>query len=65
MSDSCPFKAGHEAFFIVERDLGVDANVLELLRRHWGNVPVKGDVTETGLFNCAKAKRLLGWESKA
>jgi len=57
------FPSGHEAFFIVEKEIGPLGSVDELLATHWKDVPIREDLKMTGLFNCGKAARLLGWKS--
>jgi nucleoside-diphosphate-sugar epimerase len=53
---------GAEAFFIVAPDTGVDVPSLELARRFFPDVPVRGDLSgQRGFFDCSKAERLLGW----
>lgn len=57
------FKRGHEAFFIVEPDLASDENVEVLIAREWKGIPVRGQlVGKSGLFDCSKAEKLLGWK---
>ena len=35
---------------------------LELARRHYPEVPIRGDLSgQIGFFSCAKAERVLGW----
>ncbi|KAJ7707802.1 hypothetical protein B0H17DRAFT_533010 [Mycena rosella] len=61
-TDSWP--SASEAFFIVAPETTFDGNTSELLQEHWPNVPIKegkGLSGNAGLFDCSKAKRLLGW----
>ena len=53
---------GHEAFFIVAPDTMMETSSLELARRFFPDVPVRGDLCgNRGFFDCSKAERLLGW----
>jgi hypothetical protein len=67
-SDDSEFKTGHEVILVVEKKLGPEGDVYEMLRNHkdWGKVKVKEgvDLREMGLFDCTKAERLLGWKSR-
>jgi nucleoside-diphosphate-sugar epimerase len=54
--------AGHEVFNIVAPDTMMDVPSLELQRRFFPDVPVRGALAgRAGFFACAKAERLLGW----
>jgi UDP-glucose 4-epimerase len=56
-----PFE-GHEAFYIVAPDTLAEEPSLELARRFYPDVPVRGDLSgHRGFFDCGKAERLLGW----
>jgi UDP-glucose 4-epimerase len=58
---AAPFE-GHEAFYIVAPDTVAAEPSLELARRFYPDVPVRGDLSgHRGFFDCAKAERLLGW----
>ena len=53
---------GHEAFFIVAPDTMMETPSLELARRFFPDVPVRGDLSGNwGFFDCSKAERMLGW----
>lgn len=59
--------AGHEAFFIVAPNIGLDLDSKDLREQHWAEVPVKEgrDMSgRAGFFDCSKAERLLGWTHK-
>ncbi|KAF5382199.1 hypothetical protein D9615_004257 [Tricholomella constricta] len=59
--------SGHEAFFITAPEVACDEDVKDLLQRFWPDVPIREgkDVSgRTGLFDCDKAERLLGWVHK-
>jgi UDP-glucose 4-epimerase len=54
--------AGHEVFYIVAPQTAVSELSLDLVRTHYPNTTVRGDLSgHGGFFNCAKAERLLGW----
>jgi nucleoside-diphosphate-sugar epimerase len=54
---------GHEVFYIVAPQTAAVQPSLELARQHYPNVEIRGDLSNhTGFFNCAKARRLLGWK---
>jgi len=54
---------GHEAFYIVAPDTCIDVPSLELKRKFYPDVPLRGDLSgHRSFFNCAKAERLLGWQ---
>lgn len=56
-----PFK-GHEAFYIVAPDTVMDIPSLELARRFFPDVPIRGDLGgNRAFFSSAKAERMLGW----
>jgi len=63
-NESC-YQAGHEAIFVVSPRIASHEKTELLLARRWPNVPLKkkleGDV---GLYDCAKANRVLGWVHK-
>jgi UDP-glucose 4-epimerase len=53
---------GHEAFYIVAPETTQALPSIELARKFFPDVPVRGDLSgRRGFFNCAKAERLLGW----
>ena len=59
--------SGHERFFIVAPHTLVKEDTKKLIAEHFPNVPVKERsefVGTQGLFDCAKAERLLGWHHK-
>lgn len=65
LSLTAPFK-GHEVFYIVAPDTTVDEPSLELARRHFPDVPIRGDLSgRSSFFSSAKAERLLGWKHPA
>jgi hypothetical protein len=45
-SEGSQFKTGHEAFFIVERRLGPEGDVYEMVKNHedWGKVKIREGV---------------------
>ncbi|KAJ6513422.1 hypothetical protein C8R45DRAFT_963622 [Mycena sanguinolenta] len=53
-----------EAFFITAPNTMHDGETNELIKEHWPNVPLKDGRAlngNAGLFDCNKAKELLGW----
>jgi UDP-glucose 4-epimerase len=53
---------GHEAFYITAPDTTMSIPTLELARRFFPDVPVRGDLSgRRSFFSAAKAGRLLGW----
>lgn len=59
-----PFR-GHEVFFICARDTGTDVPTRDLLERFFPNVPLRRSLSpHEGLFDVAKAARVLGWEPR-
>jgi nucleoside-diphosphate-sugar epimerase len=53
---------GAEAFFIVAPDTMAAEPTLDLLREHYPDVPVRGDLSgHRSLYDSSKAQRLLGW----
>lgn len=57
---------GHEVFYIVAPDTTMDQPSLDLAKRFFPNVPVRGELTRNhGFFDCSKAQRLLGWNHDA
>jgi len=55
--------AGHEAFYIVAPVTAVEEPSLTLAQRFYPQTPIRGDLPgNTGFFNCARARRLLGWQ---
>jgi nucleoside-diphosphate-sugar epimerase len=53
---------GHEAFYIVAPDTAVDTPTMELIAKHFPDVPVRGDLSgHRSLISSAKAERILGW----
>jgi UDP-glucose 4-epimerase len=54
--------AGHEVFYIVAPDTTLATPTLELARRFFPEVPVRGDLSgNRSFFDSSKAERLLGW----
>lgn len=54
---------GHEVFYIVAPDTGMDRTSLELWLEFFPDVLIQGDLSgNRGFFNCSKAERLLGWK---
>ena len=57
---------GHEAFYIVAPDTMAEEPSLELVRRFYPDVPVRGDLSgHRSFFDSSKAERLLGWSHPA
>jgi UDP-glucose 4-epimerase len=53
---------GHHAFYIVAPETMVDTPSLELHRRHYPDVPLRGDLSgNRGFFDCTRAEEILGW----
>lgn len=53
---------GHEAFFIVAPDTMMAEPTLDLARRYFPEAELRGEAAGTsGLYDCGKAQRLLGW----
>lgn len=58
---TAPYR-GHEVFYIVAPETTLDGPTDELCRRYYPDVPLRADLRgNQGLFDCAKAERLLGW----
>ncbi len=57
---------GHEVFYIVAPDTSIDVPTLELAKRFFPDVPIRGDFDGYGgrasFFSSAKAERILGWK---
>jgi UDP-glucose 4-epimerase len=54
--------SGHEVFYIAAPESVAAEPSLELARRHYPEVPIRGDLGgHAGFFSCAKAERVLGW----
>ncbi len=54
--------SGHHALFIIGPTTVVETPTLELVRTHYPQVPIRGDLSgNRGFFDCSKAERLLGW----
>ncbi len=54
---------GHEVFYIVAADTMMDTPSIELARRFFPDVPVRGDLDGNhSFFTCRKAERLLSWK---
>jgi nucleoside-diphosphate-sugar epimerase len=65
LSLEAPF-TGHEAFYIVAPDTTADIPSLELARRYYPDVPIRGDLSgHRAFFSSAKAERMLGWKHNA
>lgn len=57
---------GHEVFYIVSPRTIVDVPTAELCRTYYPRVPLRRALPgNTGLFDCAKAERMLGWRHDA
>ena len=57
------FPRGHETFFIVAPTTSQQSSTMELVKGRYPELTdfrreIKGNM---GLFNCAKAERMLGW----
>ena len=53
---------GHEVFYIVAPDTTMDMPSLDLARRVYPDVPIRGDLSGfRSFFDCSKAGRILGW----
>jgi nucleoside-diphosphate-sugar epimerase len=53
---------GHEAFYIVAPDTTADVPSLDLAKRYYPDVPIRGDLSgNRSFFSSAKAEKLLGW----
>ncbi|MBX0331380.1 NAD(P)-dependent oxidoreductase [Oscillochloris sp. ZM17-4] len=54
---------GHEVFFIAAPTTVMDETSLALAQRYFPDAELRGDLSgHQGLFDCAKAERLLGWK---
>jgi len=54
--------SGHQVFYLTAPRTAADEPSLELARRHYPQVPIRGDLSDhKSFFSCAKAERLLGW----
>jgi UDP-glucose 4-epimerase len=54
--------AGHEVFYIVSPHTYVDTPTAELVAAYYPDVPLRKPLPgNTGLFDCTKAERVLGW----
>lgn len=56
--------SGHERFFVVAPEIGVERDSKELREEYYPGVPIRQDREvdgRVGFFECSKAKRLLGW----
>ena len=57
--------SGHEVFYITAPYTTSDQSSLELARRYYPHVEIRGDFADyASFFDCAKAARLLGWKHK-
>jgi UDP-glucose 4-epimerase len=57
---------GHEAFYIVAPDTTMEVPTLQLAKRFFPDVPVRGDLGgHRSFFSSAKAERMLGWRHPA
>ena len=53
---------GHEVFYITAPDNVTDIPSLELHKKYFPDVPVRGDLSgHKSFFNSSKAERMLGW----
>ena len=65
LSLAAPYK-GHEVFYIAAPDTVLDVPSIDLARRFFPNVPIRGDLSgRKGLISSQKAERLLGWRHDA
>jgi UDP-glucose 4-epimerase len=56
----------HEVFYIVGPDTTLSTPTLELARRFFPDVPVRGDLSgNRSFFDSSKAERMLGWRHPA
>ncbi|HVY52482.1 MAG TPA: NAD(P)-dependent oxidoreductase [Devosia sp.] len=54
--------SGHEVFYIVGPDTTLETPTLELARKFFPGVPVRGDLSgNKSFFDSSKAERMLGW----
>jgi UDP-glucose 4-epimerase len=54
---------GHEVFYIIGPTTTTDESSLDLARRFFPEVPIRGDLSgNRSFFDCSKAERLLGWK---
>jgi nucleoside-diphosphate-sugar epimerase len=54
---------GHEVFYIVAPRTMLPESSQELARKHFPNVPVRGDLSgNRAFYSSAKAERMLGWK---
>ncbi|MCU0492538.1 MAG: NAD(P)-dependent oxidoreductase [Chloroflexaceae bacterium] len=54
---------GHEVFYIVAPRTAAAEESLDLARRYFPDVPVRGELAgQQGFFDCRKAARVLGWQ---
>jgi nucleoside-diphosphate-sugar epimerase len=57
---------GHEVFHVIAPQTVVDEPSLDLKKRFFADVPVRGDLPgNRGFYDCRKAERLLGWTHDA
>jgi len=57
-----PF-VGHEVFYIAGPDTTMEAPTLDLARKFFPDVPVRGDLSgHKSFFDSSKAERMLGWK---
>lgn len=62
LSLTADFK-GHEAFYIVASHTTVPEPTLSLVHQYYPNTELRGEFPDnTGLYNCTKAERILGWK---
>jgi nucleoside-diphosphate-sugar epimerase len=53
---------GHEPFFICAPNTCQDEATMELVKEYWPGVPCKKEFPgNSGLYDCSKAERLIGW----
>jgi len=54
--------SGHEPLFIIAPQTAVDTPSLDLARRYYPEVPIRGDLSGTNaFFSSARAEQVLGW----
>jgi len=57
---------GHEVFYIVAPETFVDTPTAALVATHYPDVPLREPLPgNAGLYDCAKAERVLGWRHDA
>jgi nucleoside-diphosphate-sugar epimerase len=55
----------HETFYIVAPTICSKRSSADLMKEHYPETEIRGSLEgNQGLFDCGKAKRMLGWEEK-